>query len=24
VRVTGTRNASSTGNRVDVDAFLIY
>ena len=24
VRVTGTRNASSTANRVDVDAFLIY
>jgi len=24
VRVTGTRNASSTANRIDVDAFLIY
>ncbi len=24
VRVTGTRNSSSTANRVDVDAFLIY
>ncbi len=24
IRVTGTRNASSTANRIDVDAFLLY